>query len=354
MAESTKRIVNLGIIGVRGWGDVHLRDAKIVSQARMLAVCDADESAARASAGKYGIPHVFTDYHQMLELDDLDAVIIAAPHYLHHPMALAALRAGKHVLCEKPFTTSARHADELVLVAQSAGVTLACDYNLRLTCGVRGLRQLVSDGALGEVYYAKTRLMARWTNFMFSEQTNWRVSKEKAGGGILIGRGCHMMDAMLYILGHPPVRSVFASCHNRLAGFEVEDLATVTLDLDGGGTVNVEVSYVLHEPDEADQFYYAVYGTEGGACFRNPAPGGEEGGAFKAGRCDLKTGTWNDITVPSMPEPGPSCKTLLGDFVESVVSARLPLATGGQAALVTRLIESGYESARTGTAVSIA
>jgi predicted dehydrogenase len=352
---SQSRPVNVGVIGLLGYGEWHLRECQAHPGARVLAVCDSDRARAEAVAAKCSAPAgAFTDYRRMLRLPELDAVAIAAPHFLHHPMMMAALRSGKHVLCEKPFTTRARHAAAAVRLARRKGLVLSCNYSRRLTPPVAALRKLVADGTLGEVYRARARWPACWTGFMFSKETGWRTDRAKAGGGILIGRGCHLLDALLYALGFPPVRRVFASVHNRLTGFEVEDLASLALVLEGGTTVEIDASYVLHDPEArgGDYIQYALHGTRAGVAYRS-GPGEE---SFSVGSCDLATGRWQPRQTAGLPAPpaGPPPRTVMADFLDSIIGGREPLVTGEQAAMVIGIIEAGYRSARTGRAVELA
>jgi predicted dehydrogenase len=345
--------VNVGVIGLRGYGEHHLQECRAHPNGRVLAVCDSDRALAEAAAREHSAAAgAFTDYREMLKLGELDAVAIAAPHFLHRPMMLAALAAGKHVLCEKPFTTRGRHAAEAVRLARRKGLVLSCNYSRRLTPPVGALRKLVADGALGEVYHARARWLARWTGFLFAPETTWRTSRARAGGGILIGRGCHLVDAVLYMLGFPRARKVFAICH-RLAGLEVEDLACLTLTLETGASIEIEASYVLHGPEVqgGDDIQYALYGTRAGAAFRS-APGG---GSLSAGSCDLATGRWQPLEAAGLPEasPGPAARTVMADFLDSIAGGREPLVTGEQAAAVIRIIEAGYRSAATRRAVDL-
>ncbi|MEX0745261.1 MAG: Gfo/Idh/MocA family oxidoreductase [Phycisphaeraceae bacterium] len=349
---STTDTVSFGVVGTRGWGNQHLTDALRNPLVQLHAICDKDVDAARAFADKHQIEHVFGDYREMLDAADLDAISIATPHHLHHPIALAALNSGKHVFCEKPFTTAGRQARELVAAAEEAGVVLACDYNLRMNLGVRALRRLVAEGALGDVYHARGRFLARWTGFMFNPNSGWRSQPEQAGGGILIGRGSHMIDALLFMLGGPKVASVYARCHNRLTGFAVEDLASCTMTLASGASIDLEVSYVVHEPDHPDQSTWVLHGTEAGASFTNRGVV-KDTGTLTVGRCDLNTGKWQPIDRSYPTEERPTTETLLSDFVESITTGRAPLAPGDQAATVLEVVEAAYASARSGEVVHL-
>ena len=245
-----------------------------------------------ALAQQFNIPQTYTDYHDMLQKADVDCVTIATPHNLHPRMVKDALLAGKHVLCEKPLAIHSADAYEVAALARAQKLKLACHYVFRLTPQIKALKQAYDDGLLGEVYQVSIRWLARYTDFWFSKDTGWRVNKEQAGGGIMIGRGSHLIDAIWYVLGKPAVASVSATCSNRLVGQPVEDYASAVIRLANGCRINLECSYVLHVPDNADRHEYEVYGTKGGTIAR--LSGANPG--LSIGRCELPANTWTDLT----------------------------------------------------------
>jgi len=257
-------------------------------------------------------------------------------------MTMAALGAGKHVFCEKPLGITSEHALELVRTARELGLTLSCHYNRRQSAHVKLLRDLVEKAALGEVYTLNVRWMARWTGFMFDTGTSWRVSKAKAGGGILIGRGSHMLDMALYILGHPQLTAINAQVSSKLTGFEVDDYAFVSLRLANGGLINLECSYEANLPDFQEKIEYEVFGTRTGA-FCSTRDGVQ---ITKVGYCEFPHNRWVDLTgsldVCAYEQVEP--KTILGDFVAAIQNGREPNITPEQGALITQILEAAYRS----------
>lgn len=175
-------------------------------------------------ADEQGIGLRFTDYREMLERKEIDVVFIATPHFLHYQMIMDALRAGKHVLCEKPLAMNRGEAEEMVRTADGLGLKLGCHYNRRQTAQVKLLKDIVSRDVLGEVYAVNIKWMARYTGFMFSPNSAWRTEKSKAGEGILIGSGSHMIDAAFTIMGSHDIQSISANISSRLTGLEVDDI----------------------------------------------------------------------------------------------------------------------------------
>ena len=346
----SQRIVNVGIIGLQGFGGSYFDTFFRRSDVRVLGICDTNPTALAAKQAAHHVPFACEDYRDLL-VQPIDAVFIATPHFLHHRMTMDALRAGKHVLCEKPLALTWQHAHEMARTARSAGRFLGCHYNQRAGFPTLVIREALAKGLLGEVYRFNAAWMARHTAFMFDPVTTWRQSREKSGGGILIGRGSHLIDAVLYMLGHPPVQCVYATVANRITGYEVEDLAAATLRLAGGCTVQIDCSYVAHHAAFNERFGYEVLGTRGGLFFEK-TDGAE---VCRCGGCRLPSSQWvsyedqldlNAIRQQKVP-------SVIDDFLDAILAGRDPLVTGEQAATVTRILEAAYESAREGQVVTL-
>lgn len=338
--------LRLGIIGLAGYGGTYFNTVGGREDVIVNAVCDANPTVLQNAAEKHRVHHSFSDYRDLLAAGVTDAVCIATPHYLHHPMALAALQAGQHVFCEKPLTIVAAHSHELATVARQRGLVLTCHYNQRTTPHITQLRHIVRQGLLGEVYHVRAEWLARHTSFMFDASTAWRQSRVKSGGGIFIGRGSHLIDAALYILGFPVVEAITATTSNRLAGGEVDDFATATLKLKGGASLSIEATYLSHLPEPHERMHWRIYGERGGAEFFS---GTAMPPRLKVGSCAFPTSAWSDVPLEDVDAArGSTPRSLLDDFVEAICEGREPLVTGEQAALVTQLLEAGYRSADTG------
>jgi len=317
---------------------------------QVLGICDTLPDVLAVKKAEQNISFACTDYRDLLA-QPIDAVFIATPHYLHHRMTMDALQAGKHVMCEKPLALTWQHAREMARTARSMGKLLGCHYNQRTNFPTLVIREALARGIIGEVYQFNAAWMARHTSFMFDPVTTWRQSREKSGGGILIGRGSHLIDAVLYVLGHPSVKSVQATVANRLTGYDVEDLAMATIRLASGCTVRIDCSYVAHHAAYKERFGYELLGTKGGLFFEKTD--GVE--VCHCGGCALPSSDWvsyedqidlNAIRQQKIP-------SVIDDFLDAIQQERDPLVTGEQAADVTRILESAYESAREGKVVTL-
>ena len=337
--------LNIGVIGcnkARGVGGEHVTAFHESNKVALLALCDINTETTAELAAEYNVPHVYSDYRECLGLKELDAVVVATPHHLHCQMVVDALNAGKHVLCEKPLAISSMEAEQMIAAARQNDKKLACNFNQRCHSSVRALRVAVERGLLGDVYYAVGRWMSRYTGFMFNPQTAWRRSKQKGGGGILIGRGSHLIDALWYMLGKPRVLSVSGWCSNRLTNFEVDDMAAAWFKLDGGAMISLECSYVSNMAGFKRKVDYELYGTRGGGAYRVPGDP-----PLSIGRCELPGGEWTDllaeIDIERLKAEPPA--SVVEDFVDAVRENRTPLVPGEDAAYIVKLIETAYESA---------
>ena len=235
------------------------------------------EELARATR----IEHRLARWKDLLDLDGLDAVSVSVPTFLHAPIAIAALERGIHVLSEKPIALDGPEADAMVQAARKADRVLDVAFNHRQRGDIQKLKALIDDGRLGRPYYAKAWWLRRTG---IPTVGSWFTRAELAGGGPLVDIGVHVLDCSLFLLGDPEVVAVSASTYDLLATdgfgaepraptrrarptttrFDVEDLASVFMRLDDGGTLLVEASWAAHRRD-GDEFGITLYGTDGGA-----------------------------------------------------------------------------------------
>lgn len=342
--------LGIGIIGLMGFGRVYFKTLRAIPGVHIAAVCDANEAVLKEVADCEGVTARYTDYKKMLEQSNVDAVFIATPHFLHRQMTLDALQAGKHVFCEKPLAMNAAQADEMALAARTAGLKLTCHFNRRQSVAVKMLRDAVQHGVLGDVYAFNVKWMARYTAFMFAQQSSWRTSKAKAGGGILIGRGSHMIDAALYILGMPRIVSISANICSKLTGFEVDDYAMVMLRLANGALIHMECSYEANLPNYAERLEYQVFGKNAGA-YSVQQDGGQP--TFEIGRCAFPQNRWEDMSekfdMASYEKAYPV--SIIEDFIDAIRNEREPLIRGEDGAYISRILDAAYESGMSGREV---
>ena len=259
-----RKNLQLGLVGVGAVAQIaHIPALKRTEGLELAALCDRDPEKAARVAQKFGIPRVHKRLDDMLADDEIDALDICTPNFLHAPMATAALEAGKHVLCERPLARSAEEAAAMVKVAKQAERLLMCAVQHRFRPDAQLLKTFVQKNDLGEIFLAKAGWLRQRTAW---DSDEWRRQKRESGGGVVLDLGFQMLDMALWTLGGPKVESVTASVHRSRKG-EVEDSATAFFRLANGATLTLELTWgLLMEKDFA---YLNLFGS-GGAALLNP------------------------------------------------------------------------------------
>jgi predicted dehydrogenase len=277
LLEKKDRPVRVGIVGVGGIGEVHVKAFQALAGVEIVAVCDASAPRVDDIRAKYDIRHGHTDWQDLVERKDIDVVSVATPNYLHMPVTVAALNAGKHVLSEKPLARTAAEGQAMVDAAVANDRVLSVSFNHRYRGDVRTLKQVIDAGTLGRVYYAKSFWLRRQGVPFWG---GWFSKHELAGGGPLIDLGVHMLDMTLYLLGEPEPTAVSGAVYSELAPrgrgslhplqgeFDVEDLSVVFVRLEGGGTLLLEASWAGYG-HHMDDFGVELFGTDAGAQLEN-------------------------------------------------------------------------------------
>ncbi len=268
--------IGVGIIGTGSIANLtHIPGYKgMPEKARLVAVADVIGDVAEKVAKDHKIPMAFDDYHQLLELEEVQAVSICTPPFAHRDATIAALEAGKHVLCEKPMAISAAEAQEMVNAAERTGQILAIGFQSRFSDEARALKRLIESGELGDIYYGRAvynrrRGIPSWGMF---------YSREQNGGGPLIDVGVHVLDLALWLMGYPKPVSVVGSAYRKFGNrddvfnrfgpwnhkdYDVEDFAVAMIRLDNGATLNLECSWALNIGEDSQSM--VLCGDEGGA-----------------------------------------------------------------------------------------
>lgn len=199
-------------------------------QNRLMGICSRSLERARQFAAKFGGAAVYTDLEEALANCPAEAVYLATPVYLHSGQAVKVLASGRHVLVEKPLGISAEDASLAVSAAQNADRQAACAYYRRLSPRFLHAKQMLRTGEFGRVLYVRMAYSS-WFVPRPGEAKYWRVVRDQSGGGPLMDMGSHMLDLLIGLFGR--ARVVAARTANRLHTYQVEDSASVLLELDG-------------------------------------------------------------------------------------------------------------------------
>ena len=193
--------VRVGVIGTSPWADeFHFPTLKSHDAVVLAAVCGRDRDRAQELADRHGVYQVHTDYHEMLAKASLDAVSVVTPEDLHHPMVMAAARAGLHVLCEKPMAFSSAESAEMLAAVELAGVKHMVQFTNRGLPHYRHLKQLVDDGYVGEPYSAYFYWPTGWGPEQDSNPYWWPFDARRAKGAVN-ELGAHLVDVARWLLG---------------------------------------------------------------------------------------------------------------------------------------------------------
>ena len=270
--------IKVGIIGTGSISKEHINAYLKNPNVELYAFCDMNETQLHTMGEKYGITRLFTDKDEMLKLPEIDAVSVCTWNSAHAPCTLAALNAGKHVLCEKPMALNAQEAAAMKAAAEKNGKLLMIGFVRRYGNDCKILQDFISKDYMGELYYATATYLRRDGN-----PGGWFGDKSRSGGGPLIDLGVHVIDLVRYLSGNPKPISVygatFQTLFNRKGSIgapkylsasasendicDVEDLASAMIRFDNGEVLSVEASFSLNIKHDTGTI--ELFGTKAGA-----------------------------------------------------------------------------------------
>ncbi|MCL2867208.1 MAG: Gfo/Idh/MocA family oxidoreductase [Clostridia bacterium] len=344
--------LRVGIIGTGGISHMHAGGYRQHENVEIAALCDINEQRLYKAAEKYGTDKTYTHYKDMLSQCDLDAVSVCTWNSEHAPCSIAALEAGLHVLCEKPMAINQAEAEAMQQAADKSGKLLMIGFVRRFGNDCRVLKEFLSDGSLGDIYYAKTAYLRR-----FGCPGGWFGEKARSGGGPLIDLGVHVIDLTRYLMGNPAPHSVYAAAYSKLLGSkqvkdaggwtsatksdkditDVEDMVSAMVRYENGAVLSLEASFALNIKEDIGSI--ELMGTKGGA------------------KLDPQLEIYTDKNG-YMVNVGFDCPTALSfnglfdneiaHFVDCCINGTPCLSPAQDGVEVMRIIDAVYESARTG------
>lgn len=251
--------VRIGVVGAGAIAQLaHLAVLSKMRRAELAAICDNDRPKARALADRFGIPDTFTDIEDLLELDDLDAVVVATPNHLHEPHVLSALAAKVHVLCERPLALNTRGVERILTAAQRAGRKVLVANNHRFRTDVQGLDRFVRGGELGKLGGIRA---GDYRLPHFTE--GWRLRRAEAGGGAFLDLGVPLLDLALWLTDSPDPVRVSAHMERGKGASAVEQAMLVQITFANGLVFACDVAsdYIGQE----ERWWFEVLATRGSA-----------------------------------------------------------------------------------------
>lgn len=254
-----KDSVRLGVVGAGAIAQLaHIPVLSKMRGAELVAVCDNDRPKARALADRFGVPDVFTDIEDLLEIDELDAVVIATPNHLHEPHALSALAAKRHVLCERPLALTSRGVERILAAASRADRKVSVANNHRYRTDVQALSRFIAGGELGKI------VGMRGGSYTFKRPPEgWRFRRAESGGGAFVDHGMPLLDLALWLGDYPEPLRVTAHMDRGRSSSAVEEAMLVQLECAGGASFLFDVSSVY--VGEEERWWFEVLATRGSA-----------------------------------------------------------------------------------------
>jgi predicted dehydrogenase len=245
------RTINVGFVGVGGISQAHCRTLSGIEGVQIVAASDVSQPNLDRMKERWGVEHLFTDYHEMLQMDEIEAVFVCTPTAVHAAPTVAALKAGKHVLCEKPMEARLDAATEMVRTAHETGKNLMIALKLRFSPQVQKAKAIIEAGTLGDIYYVETVADRRR-----GMPGGSFIRKATAGFGAVADIGVYALDTALYLMGHPKpiavsgMTSDYLGLHNTwnpaLKETEVEDFAVGWVLFDNGARMVFKTCWLMN------------------------------------------------------------------------------------------------------------
>lgn len=332
--------VRVGLVGSQFITRIHFDALRQVPAAEVVAVASPTEQHVRQFAQERGIPHWFVEYRKLLEMDEIDMVVLGLPNDLHCEATEAAAAAGKHVVVEKPMAPSLEQCDRMIAACQQAGVKLMYAEELCFAPKYVRLKQLIDEGALGQVYLVKQ------SEKHDGPHADWFWDVSRSGGGVMLDMGCHGIEFARWLLGKPAITSVYCDLKTAVHGGRTrgDDSSLLIIDFAGGATAYIEESWAkLGGMDDRAE----VYGA-GGVAYADLLRGNSiltysrDGYGYAVEKAGMTRGwsfaMYEEIWNYGFPQE-------FAHFVDCVQHDRQPRETGDDGRVVLETLFAAYASA---------
>ena len=266
--------LKVGVIGVGGIARSHMPGWAASEDAEVVAGGDISEAALQAWGAQFGVGRLETDVAALINDPDIDIIDVCTPNNYHAPLSIAALEAGKHVICEKPLAPTPDAIRQMIDARDRSGKTLMTAQHFRFRGDARACKTEIGRGALGDVYHARSWMLRR----AGLPARPGFVLKQHSGGGATIDIGVHILDLTLWMMGNPQPVAVSGVARSDLAHIEgafglwgnvppetdVEEFAAAFVRFENGATLVIEISWLLHHDVRGEDMQIWLYGADGG------------------------------------------------------------------------------------------
>ena len=348
--------IKVGIIGAGAIAGDHCSSISKYAGAEAVAVADLSPKRRNEVKKAWGMGKAYATWEALVADPEIDAVTIALPNALHAPCALAAIKAGKHVMLDKPFAMNYAEAKLCADASRRKKRVLMVGMNQRYSNEAQTLRAIVERGDLGDVYHTK----AYWYRRMGSPKFGtWFVNKQMSGGGCLLDIGVHILDLGMYLSGAWRPVSVSGqtygtfghrgigeggwgkSARDKKIKFDVDDFATAMIKFHNGASLELNVSWVMHQ-EQGDRHDVELYGSEAGASLF----------PTKLFRCGKQKGEYEVVTPQGVALPDKRTNRQ-HDWLDMIAGKRKSICALDQALTVQKVLDAIYKSSATGREVRL-
>lgn len=320
--------------------NIHAKAAKAQKDVELFAVVEKFSDKAADLAQKYTIKHQYETVEQMLKAGGVDALVIGTPNSLHATQAISALKAGVHVMVEKPMAMSARQGEKMIEASEKSGAKLMVAHCWRFDEDVNWLKK--ESSKLGKIIRTKGYgVHTHWG------PSGWFTQKEFAGGGAMADMGIHALDTARFLLGDPKPASVYAKIGAYYKGFDVDDTGVIIVEWENGATSYIESGWWQPHadgPEAATQ----LYGTEG---FGQLFPTQLELPNLEMKRLDLIQSGFKFPRKEHCPQS--MYEAQMAYFIECIWSNKTPNPGGLEGWINMKVVDAAYKSSKTGKVVEI-
>ncbi len=334
------RRVGIGVIGCGGAARIgHLKWYASNPNARLVAVADVDEAKAKSCRNEFGAQYHFTDYRDLLKLDEVEGVSICTPPWLHKEQTVTAAEQGKNVLCEKPMARSLGECDEMIRACRRNGVKLMMGFMKRFNAGFQLVKENLAPEKLGNPFY----MDVHWEMYVEPLVKEWRLWDERVGGGVFQDHGCHYIDLFRWWTGDE-VEMVSAETLKLVADRKFEDHAVAVLKFRKGALGIIETSKDTLVPGL--QEYGWIHAEKGSVSFDSPPWNSFE---LPRLRISLKNGdALTQVNFELRPDTlrysTYMFKREIDHFVDCILRDFNPIVTGADGRAVIEVVLAAYRS----------
>ncbi len=240
-------MVKIGIIGTGNMGNQHAKALEAIKGTKIIACCDINEQRSTAFANTWKIPHVYTDYKQMLASENLDALYNITVDALHAPISIAALKKNIAVLCEKPLATTLAEAKKMTLAAKASSAISMINFTYRNAPAVQGAAKAIAAGKIGRIMHVEASYLqswlvqAAWGDWKTDPTWTWRLSTAHGSGGALADVGCHIYDLVTFLCGDITTMACTTKTFDK--GFKNNRIGEFVLDANDSFVSTVEFAH---------------------------------------------------------------------------------------------------------------